>query len=29
MTKSTTLAVPYVTPQFLDNIIITSMQKLQ
>lgn len=29
MTKSTTLAVPYVTPKFLDNIIITSMQALQ
>ena len=29
MTKSTTLAVPYVTPQLFANAVITAMQKLQ
>lgn len=29
MTKSTTLAVPYVTPQLFANTVITAMHKLQ
>ena len=29
ITKSTTLAVPYVTPQLFANTVITAMQKLQ
>lgn len=29
MTKRTTLAVPYVTPQLFANVVITAMHKLQ